>query len=284
MSDRMRFSDEIKAFEKEFPYQRLTVHGAAFRYILAGKPGAPAVVLLNGGMNCSEMWYRYVGELSKDFRVLIFDYPREIETAPETADAVSELMERLGIDRAIVAGASFGGFMAQLIAKRHPEKVAGLGLFSTAALTENTIRNGRKKYLLYPIILWYMKHCNYEKLKPKIIAGSMKQAENESEDDRRFLREMFEYLFSDYPKEKDIHITGMMVGLMKTEPYRKEDFSFLNGNVTMLLPEKDFFSPYEQRELLDTFSGARVAYVKNGHFATVLECEKYCAAIRNLCV
>ena len=82
MSGRMRLSDEIKVFEKEFPYPAKT----------------------------------------------------------------SELMERLGIDRAIVAGASFGGFMAQLIAKRHLEKVVGIGLFSTAALTENTIRNGRKKY------------------------------------------------------------------------------------------------------------------------------------------
>ena len=47
----------------------------------------------------------------------------------------------------------------------------------------------------------------------------------------------------------------------------------------------DEWLPEEKmRELLDTISGARVAYVKNGHFATVLECEKYCAAIRNLCV
>lgn len=93
---------------------------------------------------------------------------------------------------------------------------------------------------------------------------------------------MFDYLFSDYPKEKDLHITGMMVGLMKTEPCRKDDFTFLHGNVILLLPEKDFFSPYEQQELLDTFDGAKVEYVKNGHFATVLESKKYCAAIRNL--
>lgn len=171
---RYAFSDEIQEFEKEFPYQSITVHGAVVRYILAGKPENPAVVLLNGGMNCSEMWYRYVEELSKDSRVLIFDYPREIETAPETADAIAALMESLRIDQAIVAGASFGGVMAQLVAKRHPDKVTGLGLFSTAALTENTMRNGRIKYLLYPVILWYMKYCNYEKLKPRIIAGSMK--------------------------------------------------------------------------------------------------------------
>lgn len=260
----------------------MTVHGVSFRYVLAGKPENPAIVLLNGGMNCSEMWYKYIEELSKDCRVLIFDYPREVATAVETADAVATLMETLGIDHAAVAGASFGGFMAQLLAKRHPDKVTGLGLFSTAALTEDTLRKGKKKYRIYPILLWYIKHCNYEKLKPKLIAGSMKQAEMESEENRRYLREMFEYLFSDYPKEKDLHITGMMVGLMRTEPCRKDDFSFLNGNVNLILPERDFFSKDEQKGLIDTFPEAKIEYVKNGHFGTVLECEKYYAAIRDL--
>lgn len=278
----MRFKEEIESFKEAFPYQNITVHGAVFRYVLAGDPSNPAIVFLNGGMNCSEMWYKYVEELSKDYRVLIFDYPMEIKTAVETADAISELMDCLGISKAIVAGASFGGFMTQLLVKRHPDKVTGIGLFSTAALTENTIRSGRKKYLIYPIILWYMKHCNYEKMKPGIIKASMKHASNESEDDKLFLENMFEYLFLDYSREKDIHITSMMVGLMRTKPCVKEDFSFLAREVTMLLPEKDFFSPYEQKELLDTFPDAKIEYVKNGHFATVLECEKYCRAIRNL--
>jgi hypothetical protein len=71
----------------------------------------------------------------------------------------------------------------------------------------------------------------------------------------------FEYLFKDFPKEKDIHITSMMVGLMQTEPCHKEDFAYLNGNVVMLLPEKDFFSKEEQQELIATFPRARVEYV-----------------------
>jgi pimeloyl-ACP methyl ester carboxylesterase len=280
----MGFSEEMQLFGKEYPYQSITLGRASFRYILAGQKGTPAVVFLNGGMNCSEMWYKYVQELSQYCRVLTFDYPRELTGAVETADAVARLMEKLGIDCAVLAGASFGGFMAQLIAKRHPEKVCGLGLFSTSALTETTIKNAKIKYRSYSILLWVMKrkNFNYEKLKPRLIAASMKQAKQESAENRRYLQEMFEYLFKDFPKEKDIHITGMMVGLMKTQPCHKEDFAYLNGNVAMLLPEKDFFSKGEQQELIDTFPGARMEYVQNGHFGTVLECEKYFDAIRSL--
>jgi pimeloyl-ACP methyl ester carboxylesterase len=201
-----------------------------------------------------------------------------------TADAVAELMEKLGIDCAVLAGASFGGFVAQLIAKRHPEKVCGLGLFSTSALTEPTIRKGRKKYRSYSVLLWFMKrkNFNYEKIKPKLIAASMKQAKQESEEDKKYLRDMFEYMFKDYPKEKDVHITSIMVSLMQAEPCNKEDFAYLGGNVAMMFPEKDFFDKEEQQELIDTFPDARIEYVKNGHFGTVLECEKYCDVIRGL--
>jgi pimeloyl-ACP methyl ester carboxylesterase len=280
----MMFSEEIKSFEKAYPYQKIRVGRACFRYILAGPEEGPAVVLLNGGMNCSEMWHAYVKALSRSCRVLAFDYPRELAAAEETADAIAQLMGKLGIDCAVLAGASFGGLMAQMIAKRHPEKVRGLGLFSTAALTEATIRTGRKKYRSYKILLWVMKrkHLNYEKLKPRLIAASMKQTQQESEENQQYIQELLEYLFKDYPKEKDIHITGMIVGLMETEPCRKEDFAGLNGNVAMMFPEKDFFSEEEQQELIDTFPGARIEYVKNGHFGTILEWERYVDVIHGL--
>jgi predicted esterase len=280
----MLFSEDMKLFEKEYSYRTITVGQASFRYILAGQAENPAVVLLNGGMNFSEMWYKYIKELSQYCRVLTFDYPRELTDAVETADAVARLMETLGIERAVLVGASFGGFMAQLIAKRYPEKVCGLGLFSTSALTEATVRNGRKKYRSYSILLWFMKrkNFNYEKLKPKFIAASMKQAKQESEENKRYIKDMLEYVFKDYTKEKDIHITSTMVSLMNIKPCCKEDFAYLNGNVAMVLPEKDFFSEEEQQELIDTFPGARIEYVQNGHYGTVLECEKYFGAIKSL--
>jgi pimeloyl-ACP methyl ester carboxylesterase len=280
----MLFSEEIKLFEKEFPYQNTMVGRANFRYVLAGQAEDPAVVLLCGGMNYSEMWHEYVRKLSKDYRILIFDYPSELSSAEEAADAIAALMEKFGIDRAVLVGASFGGFMAQLIAKRHPEKVSGLGLFATSALTESTIKNGRKKYRSYKICLWLIKrkHFNYEKWKALCIAGSMKYARQESEENRQYLKDMLDFIFKDYTKEKDIHITGMMVGLMDITPCHKEDFAYLNGNIAMVFPEKDFFSEVEQQELIATFPGARIEYVKNGHYGTILECDKYCEVIRSL--
>ncbi|HEV2502304.1 MAG TPA: alpha/beta hydrolase [Mesorhizobium sp.] len=54
------------------------------------------------------------------------------------ADAISVLMEKRGIGRAIIVGHSFGGAIAAAFAVRHPEKVAGLVFLSPAVYPWST--------------------------------------------------------------------------------------------------------------------------------------------------
>jgi pimeloyl-ACP methyl ester carboxylesterase len=51
----------------------------------------------------------------------------------DCADDVAALVDSLGADRAIVAGYSMGGPIAQLVWRRHPDKVAGMVLCATAS-------------------------------------------------------------------------------------------------------------------------------------------------------
>lgn len=57
-------------------------------------------------------------------------------TLAQWADDVRGFCDTLGIARPIVYGASFGGFVAQAYAARHPDHPAGLVLTSTAAKVE----------------------------------------------------------------------------------------------------------------------------------------------------
>ena len=51
-------------------------------------------------------------------------------------------------------------------------------------------------------MLWYLKHCNYEKLKPKLIASGMRHIRDENEEEIAYAQEMFETIFRDYKQEK----------------------------------------------------------------------------------
>lgn len=48
----------------------------AFCYVVIGPQRGRTLVLLNGGMNTLEMWMDYAEDLSRDYQVLLFDYPR----------------------------------------------------------------------------------------------------------------------------------------------------------------------------------------------------------------
>jgi len=277
----MSYKTELDAFLERYPYQTMRIGDAEFRYVIAGGEDKPGIIFLNGGMNCSEMWFKYVEKMSSEYRALIFDYPYELKDCDSTAASMHELFLRLGIKKAFFAGASFGGLMTQIFARKYPEMVMGLGLFSTAGLDENTIRGSKRKYRMLPILLWYMKRCNYEKLKPKLINNSMKNyAKDESSEDKQYLQEMFECMFKDYTKEKDIHITSMMSKLVDMKPCQPSDFSFVKDKVLLIFPEKDFFSKDEQASLYNLFPSARIEYVKNGHFGTVIETDRYIRLIK----
>ena len=120
-------------------------------------------------MNTLEMWMDYVDDLARDSRVLLFDYPRELKTNQAQAAGTHTLFERLGIQKPIFVGASDGGMVAQIYVQKYPGETGGLVLISTGGMDERTLRSLKKKYRLAPIMLWYMKHCNYEKLKPRLI-------------------------------------------------------------------------------------------------------------------
>ena len=158
----MLFSEKLKLFTAAHPAQMMTVDGAAFRYVISGKEDGKTLVLLNGGMNTLEMWMDYVEPLSEDYRVLLFDYPQELRTNQALVTGMHAFFKKLRIEKPVFIGASDGGMVAQIYVQKYPGETGALVLISTGGMDENTLKSLKKKYRLAPVMLWYMKHCNYE--------------------------------------------------------------------------------------------------------------------------
>jgi 3-oxoadipate enol-lactonase len=95
----------------------------------------PAVVLLHAGVADRTMWAEHLLPLADaGHRVVAMDLPGFGE-APEPPvlapwDDVIETMDALGLERATLAGNSFGAAVALRVAALAPERVAGLVLVS----------------------------------------------------------------------------------------------------------------------------------------------------------
>ena len=276
----MLFSEKLKSFKTAHPCEFLTVEGARFRYMLCGRENGETLVLLNGGMNTLEMWMDYVDALAKDARVLLFDYPQQLKTNQELVIGMHAFFEKLGVRRPVFVGASDGGMVAQIYVQKYPGEAGGLILISTGGMDENTLKSLKRKYRLAPVMLWYMKRCNYEKLKPKLIRAGMSHIRNESSEEIAYAQDMFETIFKDYKQEKDVHISGLLADLMNQKPVTAADFEALKGRILLILPNQDFFSGKMQEDLIRLMHEPEIAYVSGGHLSTVLKAEAYIRIIR----
>lgn len=276
----MLYSEKLRPFAAVHPCRTIDVDGAQYRYILTGKPEGRTLVFLNGGMNTLEMWMDYVDALADTGRVLLFDYPQQLRTNQALVAGMHAFFAALGVREPVFVGASDGGMVVQIYVQKYPGETGGLILISTGGMDEATLGSLRRKYRLAPLMLWYMKHCSYEKLKPKLIQASLAHIRNESAEEISYARDMFETIFRDFAQEKDVHISGLLADLMRQTPVTAADFAALKGKILLILPDQDFFSEQMQQDLIRLMHEPEIRYVSGGHLSTVLKTEDYIRTIR----
>ena len=122
------------------------------------------MVLLHGYTADRVVWLRFARHLVRDHRVVVPELAGHGASgfvsgigfsAPAQAERVAVVIERLGIERAHVAGNSMGGFVAATLAVAHPERVASLLLSDAVGVAspepselELEVREGRNPFLL----------------------------------------------------------------------------------------------------------------------------------------
>lgn len=103
----------------------------------------PTLILLHGGPGADHSLYKPAFSVLSDLAQIVYydhrgcgrseDGPPESWTLAQWADDLKGLCDTLGIEKPIVLGTSFGGFVAQAYATRHPDRVSKLVLIATAA-------------------------------------------------------------------------------------------------------------------------------------------------------
>lgn len=110
---------------------------------VAGPAGAPVVILLHGWTATADLnWFRCYEPLGEQYRVIAFDHrghgtgrrSRQGFSLEDCADDVIEVADALDVAQFIPVGYSMGGTVAQLLWKRHRERVDALVLCATAPL------------------------------------------------------------------------------------------------------------------------------------------------------
>ncbi len=102
------------------------------------------VVLIHGFCETNYIWNRFRKDLSDEFRVICPDLPGFGQTPlcptpfqlTDIADQLNEWLHSMGIDRCVTIGHSLGGYITLELARRHPERLKGFGLFNSSAFSD----------------------------------------------------------------------------------------------------------------------------------------------------
>lgn len=137
--------DRLLAFRATHPPQQATLAGVPWHYIASGS-GAETLLLLHGGLRIAETAFVYVQIFEGSYRVIVPTYP-PLCTMGEVTDGLAALLDNEGVDRALVLGQSYGGTVAQVFLRGHPERVKKLVLSSAHPL----IASPRERLLLLPV-------------------------------------------------------------------------------------------------------------------------------------
>lgn len=133
--------------------------------IISGPQEAPPMLLLHAASVSSISWFDNVKALSESYRVYAIDtigepgkseledvnhYPK---SGQDLADLYTHITNQLGIQRAYVVGASYGGFIGLNYARYASQRVEKMALLGPMGVSPNTAMVGLKLTLFsfYPV-------------------------------------------------------------------------------------------------------------------------------------
>lgn len=277
MSETRNFKTEYKAFLQKNPYQTAEINGIKVRYQFGGKEGAPVLLFFNG-LEMQEMWMAYAQHFGRDYRFLIYEYPRHTTVPDGQIDFAFALTKKLGIDRVILIGASDGGIYAQIFAKRYPEAVQGMLLQTTLTLDSDYVRNLEKEKKTFPVMMAIMRLIPAKTELKALLKKSQNFLACESPEDQAYGRTFYETVAEDIGyKQRFIHSYECVYRLKDYKIFEKKDFEYLRGKIQIIVPESDIFEKADQDRLVAFFQDldAEILYVPGGHVGFIVQSEDY---------
>lgn len=114
------------------------------------------IILIHGFCETHEIWNGFAEELSRSFEVFVIDLPgfgeSPLPQSPFSVDDVATIVlawiNQTNIKHPVLIGHSLGGYVSLAMAKRNPEKFAGLALFQSTAYPDSEEKKANRNKVI----------------------------------------------------------------------------------------------------------------------------------------
>ena len=264
--------EKFSAFLKAYPYRFVTSEGIEWAYI-AAPPGGEDLLALSGALCAPEVSWKTITGLAGQYRVIAPEYP-PVTSMDRLADGIAAILRHEGVASAHVLGGSYGGFVAQVFVRRHPQLVRSLVLSHTLPPSPESSESVQKmlRWLaLLPegALRWLM---------AKRLSGLLPEKTPETAVLHATYQEMLRFRLTK---------ADMLALLARTvdftgRAFTPQDLQDWPGKTLLMLADDDPGTPAEVRARLQAlYPAARLhLFHGSGHATAVARQDEYLAVIR----
>ncbi len=276
--------EEWEYYNKVAPFQVYKLNGNEMKYRYYKKEDAAAtIVVLAGGSGLADGFFLFLRSLMDKYSLITIPYPLFCKDNNETADAIATLIRYLKSENVYFWGQSYGGLLAQIIAKKHLDVVSGLLLTSTASFSTELKFEGMKCIVNMINEEKEAKRVKkYEKMPMGIVMAifPMMFKKHLQGDKKAYktIKELIQILKPEMSKGHFVHMTQLLGDLRNHFGlYKKEDYEYLKGKVLIIEPADDkTFTDDIKEALCNMMSEPTVIHeVEGGHLAIMFNPEGY---------
>jgi len=263
--------EKFQAFRTDFPYFDITIDGVPWSY-LTGGAGDPPLLLLTGALTVPDLSWVSIVNFAARRRVIVPAYP-PVPTMEALADGIAAIVQHEGVEQVHMMGGSYGGFVAQVFVRRHPELVRSLVLSHTQLPYPDTAARLRR-----PIgILRWMPAGMVRRLMHRTFQSMMPEHNDETACRIAIFNEITKYALS---KKDAIAIFERMIDF-SGQLFTPQDLSGWSGKVLLAFGEADPATPIEVRQRMESlYPGCQVHVFKgSGHTTAVTQPDEYLTVI-----
>jgi len=263
--------EAFQAFRRAFPYKDLTLDGMTWSYMTGGQ-GDPPLLLLSGALAIPDISWTSIVNFATRHRVIVPAYPA-VMTMDALVDGIAAILGREGVEQAHVMGGSYGGFVAQVFVRRHPQLARSLVLSHTLPPYPEMAARMRRfsrslRWMPMGLVRWVMRRM-FRSMMP------------ERTEETACLLAIFDELIGYALGKKDVIGIIERTADFSVRSFAPQDLSAWPGKVLLVFGENDPATPSDVRQRLESlYPGCQVhLFAGAGHTTSVTHQDEYLGVI-----
>lgn len=284
----MTLKEKFAEFDKLAPLKTAELKNGRFtyRYYKNEHPTADiTLVFLAGGSGLGNSIFYLADALMPKYHLITFNYPADFPTNESLADAMAELFIKIGAKNIYLVGQSYGGLLAQIVARRHPDVIKGLVLSGTCSLSGDINFDGMRNIvdMIHPKKV--AKNIKTDKRIPMFLMVPIfklmcKKVVKDKEMQKNF-SDVIEICKGDLSNDYFVHM-DMLLGDLATEfgSHKPQDFQKFDNEVLIFLCEGDtIFCDNLKDAMIRLMTNPVVAHLQGGHLALLENLDDYVSTL-----